>query len=101
MKAMWLAAALVLAGCGGGNSSFVANEKTVDITVANDGKIIWNGEQVSMDEVKRRLKLEAARSPQPDINVVPDKLAKYQEVSDVMFEVQSAGLAKRNMAGGT
>ncbi|HVY89386.1 MAG TPA: biopolymer transporter ExbD [Hyphomonadaceae bacterium] len=100
MKAIWLAGALALAACGAAKPDFVANEKTISIAIASDGKITWNGEQVSMEEVKRRLKLEASRSPQPEVNVAPDKLAHYKDVSDVMFEVQSAGLAKRGMAGG-
>ena len=100
-RAIWLAAAFAIGACGEAKPAFVANENSISIAVAADGTITWNGEKISMDEVRRRLKPEAARSPQPDVHVVPDKLAPYKNVSDVMLEVQSAGLAKRAMVGGT
>ena len=82
-------------------SSFEADEPVVELLVAADGAISWNAEKVSLKEAERRLRLEAARNPQPAIRVIPDRHARFHDVSELMAMVQQAGLTKLGVVGGT
>jgi biopolymer transport protein ExbD len=92
--------ALIMLAASQPASTFKANEALVDISIAADGAIRWNGEQVKLPEVQRRLRMEAARNPQPEIHVKADTLARYGDVSAVMALVQREGLTKLGVIGG-
>src|ERR1700742_2424290 len=47
----------------------------VKIIVDFDGSLSWNGEQVVVAELDRRLALEAGREKQPEIHVQPHRRA--------------------------
>jgi len=81
-------------------SSFKADEAVVDIFIASDGAIRWNGEPVKLAEVERRFRMEAARDPQPEIHVRADVRARYGDVSALMAVGQREGLAKLGVVGG-
>jgi biopolymer transport protein ExbD len=80
---------------------FAATELVVSIDISADGTIRWNDEPITIGETRRRLGLEAARNPQPEIHVQPDPRAHFKDVSGVMVEVQRVGLAKLGVVGGT
>jgi biopolymer transport protein ExbD len=82
-------------------SSFKADEAVVDISIASDGALRWNGEQVKLPEVQRRLRMEAARDPQPEIHVTPDIRSRYRDVAAIMAMVQREGLTNLGVVGGT
>ena len=87
---------VLLAAC---QPSFKANEAFVDITIAADGALTWNGEKVSFEEAKRRLRLEGARDPQPQIRIIPDSRARFENVMRVMGAAQRYGLTDFGVVG--
>jgi biopolymer transport protein ExbD len=91
-------AALVLAGCRAPPSE---PAPAIIVSVQADGSILWNGEQATLAELKHRLRAEAVRNPQPDVSIVPDRHARYEDVLSVMTALRDAGLAKLGVVGGT
>lgn len=87
----------LLAAC---QPSFKANEAIVNITIAADGAIGWNGEKVSFEEVQRRLRLEGARNPRPQLRITPDSHSTYEHVMRIMAAVQRYGLTDLGVVGG-
>jgi biopolymer transport protein ExbD len=59
------------------------------------------GEDVTRNELDRRLKIEAARGVQPEIHIEPDRDAQYGVVAHVMAAAQRNGLKKMGVIGGT
>ncbi len=73
----------------------------VRIIINYNGVISWMGEDVTRNELDRRLKVEAARGVQPEIHIEPDRDAQYGVVAHVMAAAQRNGLKKMGVIGGT
>lgn len=84
------------------NAGSAANEppKVVQIAIAGDGTIRWDGESVT-DRASLEAKIaEAARlSPQPEVHVRSDGAARYEVVAMVMASSQRLGLTKIGVTG--
>jgi biopolymer transport protein ExbD len=72
----------------------------VHIIVDFDGSLAWNGEQIAVVELDRRLAVEAGRALQPEVHIQPHRLANYGAVAHVMAAVQREGLTKLGVVGG-
>ena len=96
-----LIAALSLVFLAACQPAFKANEAFVDITIAADGALDWNGEKVSFEEAQRRLRLEGARNPQPQIRIIPDSRARFENVMRIMGVAKMYGLTDFGVVGGT
>jgi biopolymer transport protein ExbD len=68
--------------------------ETVRLSVDAQGSYFWNERQVPDDELVRLLKVEAARSPQPELHIRGDKAVRYEKVAQAMAAAQQAGLRK-------
>jgi biopolymer transport protein ExbD len=66
--------------------------ETVRLSVDAQGHYFWNERQVADDELPRLLKVEAARTPQPELHIRGDKAVRYEKVAQAMAEAQQAGL---------
>lgn len=65
----------------------------VTVLVDFDGAVLWNGTMVSdMQELERRMRLEARKQPQPTLDVRADKRAKYDSVAHVLAIAQRNGM---------
>ncbi|MEQ1783158.1 MAG: biopolymer transporter ExbD, partial [Hyphomonadaceae bacterium] len=73
----------------------------IRIIINYNGAISWGAEEVNRAELDRRLKVEAARSLQPEIHIEPDRDAQYGVVAHVMAAAQRNGLKKMGVIGGT
>jgi biopolymer transport protein ExbD len=73
----------------------------IRILINYNGVISWNGSDVSRGELEQNLKVEAARSLQPEIHIEPDRDAQYGVVAHVMAAAQRNGLKKMGVIGGT
>ncbi|BEV13793.1 biopolymer transporter ExbD [Herbaspirillum sp. DW155] len=73
-----------------------APEKPETVTLGIDaaGKLYWNDQQVSEQEMDTRLAAAAARKPQPDLQLRADKSTRYETIAEVMSAAQGAGLTK-------
>lgn len=70
----------------------------IDIDATN--RIYWNGEVVAdRAMLEDRLKTAAAKQPQPELHLRPDKASKYEYTAAVMASAQRLGLTKIGIVG--
>jgi len=62
--------------------------EVIDIDVDFDGTIVWNGTVVSLGQIEGYFRTEAAKDPQPEIHLRPDRRAKYGVVASVLASAQ-------------
>lgn len=74
--------------------------KVVQIAIAADGTVRWDGENVGDRKNLESKIVEAAQlSPQPEIHVRSDGAARYEIVAMVMATAQRLGLTKIGVTG--
>ena len=66
----------------------------VDIEIDFDGTIVWNGTPVDMATLDAQFRREAAKDPQPELHLRPNRRAKYDVVANVMASAQRAKMVK-------
>ena len=66
----------------------------VNLAVAADGSLTWNGAPLIAEALEPQLRLEAKRHPQPELQVEVDRRAAYQEVVTVLAAAKVAGVEK-------
>ena len=67
---------------------------TVAVSVAEDGRVYWNGNPVGERELENALLEAAAANPQPEIRLYGHRLAAYEQVVRVMAAVRQSGIEK-------
>src|SRR5476649_677020 len=60
----------------------------VDLKVDFDGTITWNGERVDRPGLDDKLATAASANPRPEIQIDPNRLAKYDTVAEVLADAQ-------------
>ena len=73
--------------------------EVIKIDVDFDGTISWNGEVVNRSQMEDRFVAAAAKNPQPEIHLQPNRLVPYKAVAGVMASAQSRGITKLGMIG--
>ncbi len=73
----------------------VFNQVDVDFL----SNIYWNKTEVDLPTLRSYMRQAAAISPQPELRLRPEGLAKYETVDKVMAEAQQAGLTKMGFVG--
>ena len=70
--------------------------KPENITIAIDAKayVYWNGRRIAPESLLERIKLEAAKVPQPEIHIRGDGEARYESIGRVVATAQRAGILK-------
>jgi len=64
-----------------------------------DGSIIWNGSLVQMGQLEQYFRSEAAKNPQPELHVRPDRRANYDTVAKVLALAQRNGMQRIGFVG--
>ena len=64
-----------------------------------DGAIIWNGTQVQLGSLEGYFRVEAAKNPQPELHVRPDRRANYDTVAKVLALAQRNGMQRIGFVG--
>lgn len=73
----------------------------ITIEVDFDGTVIWNRTVLnSREEMEQQMIVSAAKDPQPEVHLRPNKLVKYKYVAAVLASAQRLGLNKIGMVGG-
>jgi biopolymer transport protein ExbD len=63
--------------------------EVIDLEIYSDGTIVYNGNTVSdMKTLEGYFQTEAAKDPQPEIHLRPDRRAKYDVVAQVLAAAQ-------------
>ena len=74
--------------------------EVVKLDIDNNSVVYWNGEALSDRQVlESKLSEAAAKNPQPEIHLRPDKMAKYAIVAAVMASAQRLGATKIGIVG--
>jgi biopolymer transport protein ExbD len=71
-----------------------AKPETIQLSVDAQGAYFWNQKRVSEGELPALLRVEAGKSPQPDLHIRGDKAVRYEIVAQAMAAAQQAGLRK-------
>ncbi|RQH01147.1 ExbD/TolR family protein [Paraburkholderia dinghuensis] len=66
----------------------------VDVGVAADGSLLWNGEHIAEDALATKLLAAAAAKPQPELRLHADRNVRYERVADVMARAHEAGITQ-------
>ena len=64
-----------------------------------DGAVIWNGSQVQLGQLEGYFRVEAAKNPQPELHVRPDRRANYDTVAKVLALAQRNGMQRIGFVG--
>ena len=69
--------------------------ENIDISVTKDGDIFWGLVPIKDNEdLVKRLKAEAIKDPQPEVQIRGDLAGRYESVGRVVFACQRAGIVK-------
>lgn len=71
----------------------------INLMIDFDGKLFWNGEEVSLQQVESRFAIESKRDPQPELHIRPDKWVKYDAVATVLAAAQRGRMEKLGVVG--
>jgi len=71
----------------------------VRIGIDFDGTIIWNGNVVQLSDLEGYFRVEAAKNPQPELHVRPDRRADYDTVAKVLALAQRSGMQRIGFVG--
>ncbi len=74
--------------------------EVIDLEVDFDGTLLWNGQQVpNGDTLVSYFEEAAAKDPQPELHLRPNKLAKYDIVAKVLATAQRKGIRNIGIVG--
>jgi biopolymer transport protein ExbD len=78
-----------------GTQGIEERPQDIIITVDAQGAVYWLDTPVGPTaRLAERLKLEAARDPQPELHIRADARADYQSIGQVVYAAQQAGIGK-------
>ena len=73
--------------------------EVVTLDIDFDGTLMWNGDQVNVDQLDARDPGAAAQAIQPEFHIRPNKLVTYKYVAHVMASAQRDGITKIGLIG--
>ena len=73
--------------------------ETVELGVDFDGSITWNGQTIDRPTMDSYFEDAAKKTPQPEIHVNPNRLAKYDAVAKVLADAQRLGVVHIGFTG--
>jgi biopolymer transport protein ExbD len=74
--------------------------EVIEIVVDFDGQIGWNNEVIKdRADLETHLYRVSQQANQPEIHLIPNKLAPYKFVAEVMAEAQRLGVTKFGIVG--
>jgi biopolymer transport protein ExbD len=73
--------------------------ETVEVNVDFDDTVTWNGTPADRATLQGYFKGAAQKTPQPEIHVHPNPLAKYDKVAQVLADAQRLGVTHIGFVG--
>jgi len=83
----------------GANTPPTIQPETVELGVDFDGSITWNGQTIDRPTMDSYFEDAAKKTPQPEIHVNPNRLAKYDAVAKVLADAQRLGVVHIGFTG--
>jgi biopolymer transport protein ExbD len=82
------------------NAKPPAPPEIIEIRVDFDGTIGWNNELIKdREDLEAHLYRVSQMSDQPEVHLIPNKLAPYRYVAEVLAEAQRLGVVKIGIVG--
>ena len=72
----------------------ITKPENILFSVTADGSYYWNDQKISDEEFAKRLTVEAAKDPQPELHIRGDKETRYERVALAMSAAREAGVRK-------
>jgi biopolymer transport protein ExbD len=73
--------------------------EVVKVDIDPTSQIYWNGELIDLPNLDFNFKTAAAKEPQPEVHIRPDRAAKYDIVASVLAAAQRNGVTKMGIVG--
>jgi biopolymer transport protein ExbD len=74
--------------------------EVINLVIDFDGTMLWNGSAVpDRATLESYLRAAAAKAPQPEIHLAPDRLANYGAVAMVLAASQRLGIVRIGLVG--
>jgi len=67
---------------------------TITLTMKTSGDVFWNDSPTVHASIDNQLRIEAKRTPQPDVQIRADRDTPYGEVAKLMISAKNAGMKK-------
>jgi biopolymer transport protein ExbD len=71
----------------------------IQLEIDWDGTVIWNGTPVQLSALEGYFRVEAAKNPQPEVHVRPNRRANYDTVAKVLALAQRNGMQRIGFVG--
>lgn len=71
----------------------------IQLEIDWDGTVLWNGTPVQVQALEGYFQTEAARNPQPELHVRPNRRAHYDTVAKVLAMAQRNGMQRIGFVG--
>jgi biopolymer transport protein ExbD len=71
----------------------------IQLEVDWDGTVLWNGTPVNVAALEGYFRVEAAKNPQPELHVRPNRRANYDTVAKVLAMAQRNGMQRIGFVG--
>ena len=68
--------------------------QTVSLSIDGAGQIFWDGQPISLDDMRRRFAAAAKAPTQPDLQLRAERSTRYEVIAQVMGAAQQAGLER-------
>ena len=69
------------------------------VVVSADGKILWNGNPVTQQQLRQYLDITQQMNPIPELHLQPDATARYELVDQVLAVTKQAHVQKMGFVG--
>ena len=69
------------------------------IVITNDDRILWNGTQLPMDQLRLYLDRTQQMEPTPELHLQPESEARYETVDEVLAVTKRANITKMGFVG--
>lgn len=69
------------------------------VVVTQQNTILWNGEQVSPDQLRQYLEISQQMNPLPELHLQPEPEARYELVDEVLAITKRAQVEKMGFVG--
>lgn len=81
------------------NAPKLSEPVVINLEIDFDGTVLWNGSEVTIDQLDGFFRREAANDPQPELHIRPNKRASYDVVARVLASAQRNKLLKIGFVG--
>ena len=75
------------------------NSEINTVTVGPTGQIAWNETPISMPDLQTMLRRTQVMDPVPELHLLPDPVARYERVDEVLAEIKRARVQKFGFVG--